>query len=64
MFDVQDGGVEREPRAGFPRVPAYVHYTDVVPDSVHPCIGVDTIITTSDVEARVTNSFGQEVLRL
>lgn len=68
-WEFQDGGVEREARAGGERTPAYVHYHDIIPAHGDQwAAGLDLIIDSTGsnfrVEQRLTDQDGREVQRL
>ena len=68
-WEFQDGGVDREPRGGANRTPAYVHYNDIIPsncfdDEVGIDIIIDTGYPTPTVSTRVTNSDGDTIQRV
>lgn len=68
-FEFQDGGVEREGRAGRERTPAVVHYHDIIPAYGDQwAAGLDIIIdstgTEPRIEQRLTDQNGREVHRL
>ena len=68
-WEFQDGGIEREPRGGRNRTPAYVHYHDIIPaEGLQESAGLDIIIDTYafdiSVKQRLTDEYGNTVERL
>jgi len=68
-WEFQDGGVEREPRAGRERTPAIVHYQDIIPAYGDQwAAGLDIIIDSTGaephIEQRLTDQNGREVERV
>ncbi|AGM11550.1 hypothetical protein M199_gp116 [Halogranum tailed virus 1] len=59
-FEIFQSTTEREPRAGNPRVPAYVTYVEITASGRH--LGVDSVIDSDEVWSRVTNEYGETVL--
>lgn len=62
-FEIFQSSTEREPRAGNPRVPAYVTYVEVTADGRH--LGIDTVIDggeSHEIWNRITNEWGDTVL--
>lgn len=58
--------VEREPRAGHHRTPAYVHFQDIIPaHGKHDAVGVDIIIDAEGddpvLRQRLTDGTGETI---
>lgn len=68
-WEFQDGGVEREARAGRERTPAYVHYHDIIPAHGDQwAAGLDIIVDSTghsvQIDQRLTGDDGVGVKRL